>query len=272
MNFDEFRSGCIAGFVRAIVSQPFDTIKTKMQMNPSYYGTSLNCLRMSIQSEGALSLYRGLTFPLIGNGFIVGTHFHTYNNMKDTLPSPVTGALAGAFGSLISGPVEYVRIKMQLVTDLDNHKHYRNSVDCLSTIIRQNGLSGIFRGQIITIIRESIGYSGFFYVYHNFPKRIQVIKEENDYSLSVRESTVFHKMLKGVSCGLALWGTMYPIDVIKTRMQGTRLDKQRMYTLEIVRFILNQHGIRGFYKGFGLTMVRAVPVNIAIVSAVSYFS
>lgn len=248
-------SGYIAGVTRAVLSQPFDTIKTKMQVNSNYYKTSLNCLRMTIKTDGIRGLYTGLPFPLIGNIFIVGTHFNVYNRMDNPL---IGGAIAGLMGSFISNPVEYIRIKMQLANQHDNHKHYSSSWDCVRTIVKKNGFSGLFRGQTITSLRETIGYTGFFSVYHYFPK-----SDEYPY---------LFKILKGIGCGMALWGTMYPIDVIKTHIQGNRLENSPLTVSGAFHTIFKSNGFRGFYKGFGLTMFRAVPVNVGIVATVDFYN
>jgi solute carrier family 25 carnitine/acylcarnitine transporter 20/29 len=75
----EIKNGFIAGSVRAIISQPFDTIKTKMQSGN--YKNSLECLKLTVKNEGILFLYKGIAFPLIGNSFIVGTHFYVYHKL-----------------------------------------------------------------------------------------------------------------------------------------------------------------------------------------------
>jgi solute carrier family 25 carnitine/acylcarnitine transporter 20/29 len=86
------------------------------------------------------------------------------------------------------------------------------------------------------------------------------------------DSPILHKMIKGTLCGFVLWGSMYPIDVIKTIIQGTPIEnKQKKYT-EYIKEIYTKHGAKGFYKGFYLTMFRAIPVNIGIVTAIDLFS
>lgn len=255
MTSNDTKSGFVAGITRAILSQPFDTIKTKMQIRPEYYKNSLNCLRLTVQTDGIRSLYTGLPFPLIGNVFLLGTHFHVYHNIQNPL---FGGALAGLCGSFISNPVEYIRIKMQLANRLDNKKHYSSSLDCAKTILKTNGIQGLFRGQTITSIRETIGYTGFFSVYHYFPES--------------RDHPYLYKILKGIGCGLGLWGTMYPIDVVKTHIQGNRLENTPLTMTSAIQHVYNKSGLRGFYKGFGLTLFRAVPVNIGIVATVDFYN
>jgi hypothetical protein len=263
MTNTEVKSGIVAGVTRAIISHSFDTIKTQMQYGN--YKSAYSCLQSVVKNQGVLFLYKGLTFPLIGNSLIVGTHFHTYNTLKH-YPSIVSGACAGFLASFISNPVELVRIKMQLSGANANNKQYKNSFVCLREIIRHNGASGIFKGQQVTSIRDIVGYSAFFSAFEMYPKY------ENSIGQYVGYSPILHKMIRGTLCGFALWGSMYPIDLIKTVVQGSLLENKQKKYREYVKDIYTKYGLRGFYRGFHLTMVRAVPVNIGIVMAVDLFN
>jgi solute carrier family 25 carnitine/acylcarnitine transporter 20/29 len=258
----EIKNGIIAGITRAIISHPFDTIKTKMQYGN--YKSAFSCLHSIVKTEGLLFLYKGIAFPLVGNAFIVGTHFHVYNTLKKYSPI-VSGACAGFAASFISNPVELVRIKMQLSDSSTNNKLYKNSFICFKNIIKNNGIFGIFKGQFVTSTRDIIGYSAFFNVFEMYSKY------EKDIGYYIGNNHFLHKMIKGTLCGFALWGSMYPIDVIKTLVQGSLLEnKQKKYS-EYIKEIYKNYGIRGFYRGFYLTMFRAIPVNVGIVTAIDLF-
>lgn len=255
---EEYLNGIVGGYARAIIGHPFDTVKTKMQVHPEKYGNSWNCLLTSIKHEGFLSLYKGLTAPLLANGFIVGTHFSVYKLLKDSINSSfIKGAIAGTIASFIACPIEFLRIKMQLSSRLDNNKNYKNIIECAQAVIKHKGTLGLFTGQRITALRDFIGYGFFFLAYANTPDLFSI--------------TVINKITKGILCGIGLWGSMYPIDVVKSRIQGALLENQAKTELCWVNEVYKQLGIKGFYKGFGATMVRAVPVNIGIVLTVDYF-
>jgi solute carrier family 25 carnitine/acylcarnitine transporter 20/29 len=260
---NDIKAGFIAGMTRAFISQPFDTIKTRMQS--SNYKNSYLCLKSSIKNDGFLSLYKGIAFPLIGNAFILGIQFNTYHYFNNICP-PISGAMAGLFSSLISNPVELVRIKMQLSNKTHNNKNYKNSFVCAKNIISTNGYAGLFKGQQITTIRDIIGYYGFFYVFDKYPRyqhNLDVIYNKNE---------LYHKITKGILCGFALWGSMYPLDVIKTNIQGSLLENKELTYKKCVQNIFEHHSFKGFYRGFGMTLFRAIPVNIGIVFAMDYFS
>jgi solute carrier family 25 carnitine/acylcarnitine transporter 20/29 len=256
-----YTSGFIAGITRALISQPFDTIKTKMQT--SYYKTSIECLKTTINNDGFMFLYKGIAFPLIGNSFILGSQFYTYNYLNN-FPPLISGGFAGLISSFISNPIELVRIKMQLSDKLGNNKNYKNSFICLKHIIEHNGITGIFKGQQITTIRDIVGYASFFYVYENYKYY------EKYFNYIANDNEIIHKMIKGSLCGFALWTSMYPIDVIKTIVQGNLLEKKQESYSHYIKNVYKTYGINGFYRGFYLTMFRAIPVNIGIILALDF--
>jgi solute carrier family 25 carnitine/acylcarnitine transporter 20/29 len=61
-----------------------------------------------------------------------------------------------------------------------------------------------------------------------------------------------------------MWCSIYPIDVIKSKIQTDCLTKEkRKYSssFDCAKQILAKEGIKGFFKGFGTCMLRAGPVN-----------
>lgn len=249
-------TGAMAGISRALVGHPFDTLKVKMQTHPELYRSSADALYVVMKTEGVRGLYRGVTAPVVGNAFISTVQFSVFNHFHLHSNAMVAGALAGAAGSFIASPVEYVRIKMQLANRLDNKKSYKGVFDCANHIVHQDGFRplALFRGLGITMARESVGYAAFFTAYASV-KTVTGIKLVDD-------------MIRGVACGIALWGSMYPLDSIKSRIQGALLTQRHHGVLWHAREIYRTMGVRGFFKGFDVTMVRAVPVNIAIILTV----
>jgi solute carrier family 25 (mitochondrial carnitine/acylcarnitine transporter), member 20/29 len=67
----------------------------------------------------------------------------------------------------------------------------------------------------------------------------------------------------GGLAGEALWISSYPFDVIKSKMQSDGFgDKQRYKTMrDAFGQTWRAEGMRGFWKGIGPTLVRAMPVS-----------
>jgi ornithine carrier protein len=62
--------GSLAGIVGKVVEYPFDTVKVRLQSQPTTfpltYTGPLDCFKQSIQREGVRGLYRGISAPLFG--------------------------------------------------------------------------------------------------------------------------------------------------------------------------------------------------------------
>lgn len=67
----------------------------------------------------------------------------------------------------------------------------------------------------------------------------------------------------GGLAGEALWLGSYPLDVVKSKMQSDGFGDQARYSSmrDCFRQTWVQEGARGFWRGIGPTLVRALPVS-----------
>ncbi|KAL4431646.1 hypothetical protein ABPG77_001488 [Micractinium sp. CCAP 211/92] len=289
--------GVSGGVARVMIGQPFDTIKTRLQvmgqgtalakmLPPSdVYLNSNDCLKKMVRNEGWVSLYRGVTAPLLGNMVLLGIHFPTFSKTRKWLDEQfptqefshwkvlAAGGAAGLAGSLVSCPSEHIRTKMQLQRraqlatkmgmSMQGLETYKGSVDCAMSILRSHGLKGLYRGMTSTILRDIMGYAWFFYGYE---ATIHAIAGPGKTKADLSYGQV---MLAGVMAGFGLWGSMFPIDTIKSKMQGDSLSNpQYRNTMDCLRQSVAVEGYRGLMRGFSAAMYRAVPVNAGIFLAV----
>ena len=72
-------NGATAAFVAASLTTPMDVIKTKMMtQNAIVYKSAWDCLRTTVKDEGALALFKGVSyrsFPLSVTGIIFFTSY-----------------------------------------------------------------------------------------------------------------------------------------------------------------------------------------------------
>lgn len=69
------------------------------------------------------------------------------------------GFLAGGANSVVSSPVEHIRIRMQVQTNAKGEAGlYQSTPDCARKVLSQYGLRGFYKGFVPSIIRESFGY------------------------------------------------------------------------------------------------------------------
>ena len=61
-------TGFLFGATNSLVGHPFDTIKTKMQVQAEYLGEPgyIECIRKVYKADGLIGYYRGVVPPLAG--------------------------------------------------------------------------------------------------------------------------------------------------------------------------------------------------------------
>ncbi|KAF8059734.1 SPAC4G9.20c [Scenedesmus sp. PABB004] len=293
--------GVSGGVARIMVGQPFDTIKTRLQvlgkgtigaagMPPEMvYNGGMDCVRKMFKAEGPLSLYKGTVAPLLGNMLLLGIHFPTFHKTRDYLeagdaPGTFTpwkilasGAAAGAAGSVVSSPTELIRTKMQMVRKnnilaqmkgaaaggLNPEENYKGNWDCAKKIFRNHGLRGMYSGYLSTLARDMQGYAWFFFGYE---ATVHYLAGPGKTKADLHYSQV---MLAGVMAGFGLWGSMFPIDTIKSKIQADSLSKPQFKgTMDCIRQSLKVEGAAGMWRGVTAALWRAIPVNAAIFLAV----
>lgn len=317
-------SGTIGGFLQVFVGQPFDTVKVRLQTMPTplpgqapkYTGT-LDCVKQTLAKEGIKGFYKGTTTPLVGVGACVSIQFVTLQAMKryyNDKNGPaangfltnsqlyIAGAASGIANSIISGPVEHIRTRLQVQTGAPaiesgiakaasiaagnaesaiatsnvqnavkvaaesassnaakNALFFTGPVDALQKIYAQHGLRGIFKGQAVTMVREFQGYGAYFAAYEYLVQRAMRIENKERSELSTVKVVAY-----GACAGYAMWTTVYPIDVIKSKLQTdgfTSSTRQYSSAIDCARQTLAKEGVAGFFKGFAPCILRAAPAN-----------
>lgn len=60
---------------------------------------------------------------------------------------------------------------------------------------------------------------------------------------------------------------LYPVSVIKTRMQVASKDAAERNAFSVIRGILRTDGVPGLYRGFGTVITGAIPARIIFLTA-----
>lgn len=71
--------GSVAGIVGKYIEYPFDTVKVRLQSQPDTfplrYNGPLDCFKKSLQRDGFVGIYRGISAPLVGAAVETSTLF-----------------------------------------------------------------------------------------------------------------------------------------------------------------------------------------------------
>ena len=268
----EIVAGSVGGIFQVLVGQPFDTVKVRLQTqsaaNPMY-SSVVDCVRKTMAQEGPLALYKGTLTPLLAISLCVSIQFGTLDMCKKyfgqggkelTLSQLVfSGGMAGLANSVICGPVEHVRIKLQLQTA--GNKLYSGPWDLVKRVHSEYGIRGIFKGQGITLWREAPGFGVYFGIYEYMIKKKM---QQNNVPRS--QISTGHQLMYGALSGYGLWLAVYPFDIIKSKIQGDSLDvtkRQFRSSWDCTKQIYQANGIKGFYRGKYYVNFRVFGVHVA---------
>jgi len=260
-------AGFVGGAVQVLVGQPFDLVKVRMQTGqyPSMYQT----VTQTLKNEGVRAFYKGTSAPLLGVGACVSVQFYAFHETKRQLapwsatPAGIytSGAVAGLANTVVTAPVEHVRILMQ--AQRSNHGKYSGAIDAARSILRQHGLRTLYRGFTVTALREVQAYGTWFLAFE------YLINTQIRPGVRREDIPAWKLMACGALAGQALWISSYPLDVVKSQVQSDQIVGGRYRgALDAARQTWRRAGLRGFWTGITPTLLRALPASACTFASV----
>ncbi|KAJ6649809.1 Mitochondrial basic amino acids transporter [Pseudolycoriella hygida] len=265
----DFAAGCLGGAAGVLVGHPFDTIKVHLQTqnpkNPLYRGT-FHCFKTIVAKDSIGGLYRGISSPMGGVALVNAIIFGVYGNMQRHSSDPnsikshfLAGSAAGLAQSVVCSPMELVKTRLQLQSQMMQHKQFRGALHCFSHIFKTEGFRGVFRGISITALRDLPGFSSYFVSYELLLKA------------SPNPGNLYLFTAGGIA-GVISWILSAPIDVIKSRLQADGMGEKQQYTgiRDCLKQSYKEEGLAFLTRGMCSTLLRAFFINAACFFVVSW--
>jgi solute carrier family 25 carnitine/acylcarnitine transporter 20/29 len=176
----DFVAGTVGGIAGIIAGHPFDTVKVRIQTQPTVYsGGTFQCLYQIAKKESVRGLYKGMFAPVIGVGFLSAICFGIYGNSLRALerwrgiPRSkleyytdvfLAGCVSGCVVVTLQIPSDLIKIRLQL-QESKTQKQYWGPFDCAKKIYKAEGFRGLYTGMTATLLRDAgPGYGSYFYV------------------------------------------------------------------------------------------------------------
>jgi solute carrier family 25 carnitine/acylcarnitine transporter 20/29 len=157
-------------------------------------------------------------------------------------------------------------------------------------ILRTTGVQGLYLGGTVTALRDSIGYGFYFWGYELCSRWMQQLLPPGPHPQERGGSEAAKVLLCGGLAGIITWASIFPLDVIKTRVQtqvltasadgtgtaGTltggertsllgdvqqKTTRTRLGAWELAKQTYQEGGVRPFFRGLAVCSVRAFIVN-----------
>jgi len=261
---------------------PFDVIKSRIQVG----GTGLvQTVSTIMRGRGLVGFYAG-ALPALASQMAENAALFTANGIavrnvcrfkrvpEDKLVEHVglhyaCGGFAGFFSGTTICCLETIKVRLQvqqlkLQSGQAMDIVYNGPLDCFFKTWRHEGLQGLFRGLTAMWIRD-VPFNAFFLGGYEMAANViaKVSRKRTKDDLNPAQL-----MAAGAFGGASAWALVFPVDVIKTRMQSAAGIRQSFLTT--ARRGYAEHGVRGFYRGVSACVVRAMPANAAMFVVYEY--
>ena len=141
----------------------------------------------------------------------------------------------------------------------------------LTSVVRIQGLAGLWLGHTGTLIRETGGTAAWFCTKEFIASLLLARRLGNESSTKDATLHPWESALSGACAGVAFNLSMFPADTVKSAMQTEEVLRPRGLTVlgkpSFFRTFVAMYrakGIRGLYAGCGVTVARSIPSSAII--------
>ncbi len=266
-----FLIGGASGMIATTVIQPIDFLKVQIQVRSEMGSKDLNPLKIAKEiysSEGRSYrvFYRGLDSALLRQLFYTSTRLGLFYNIKDYLvkknkrepnlfENTAASLFSGAVGSIVGNPADLALIRMQSDNNLplSERRNYKNVFDAIIRIVREEGVSTLWRGSTPTVVRAMVMNFSLLVPFEAVKKQLVPYVADNKY-----RSILASLVAGGCASFFAL-----PFDNIKTKLQKMKVgaDGKMPYkgVFDCIRVSARNEGIAKLWVGLNTFYVRVAP-------------
>lgn len=177
---------------------------------------------------------------------------------------------AGAVGSAIANPTDVALIRFQSDNSLpkEERRNYKNVVDALSRIAREEGIKGLWTGAVPTIFRAMSLNSSQLVSYNEAKERLMHVMGEKKETMTIRLTA---SAISGISVSII----SLPFDNVKTKFM--RMKKNKDGVLPYSGFFdcfsksIKNEGVLGLWAGLPTYYMRIAPHAMITVLLQDFF-
>ncbi|KAJ5555878.1 Mitochondrial carrier protein [Penicillium sp. DV-2018c] len=173
----------------------------------------------------------------------------------------LAGGIAGLISRFCIAPLDVVKIRLQLqihsLSDPISHNGvngpvYKGTFSTIRTIMRQEGITGLWKGNIPAEIMYVCYGAMQFTAYRG---TTQALAQLGSYRLPQPAES----FISGAAAGGFATGLTYPLDLLRTRFAAQGPDRVYSSLRASVMEIARHEGLPGFFRGFSAAVAQIVP-------------
>jgi solute carrier family 25 oxoglutarate transporter 11 len=266
-----FVFGGFSGICATSCIQPLDTIKVRIQLmgegvKGGPRGSLIGTGSAIIRDEGFMALYSGYSAAVLRQAVYGTARLGLFRTFSDKLqvdahsPLPfyqkaACGLASGALGALIGNPADLSLVRMQADGSLpvDRRRNYKGVFNALSRIVKEEGVTTLWRGSLPTVYRAMAMNCGMLATYD----------QSKEMLVPFVGTGTGNNLLASVISGIVAAVVTLPFDMMKTRIQRMHAgpDGKMPYkgVFDCGSKIVKSEGPFALWKGLGTFCVRVAP-------------
>lgn len=153
-------------------------------------------------------------------------------------------------------PTSVIKTRMQVASKEVAH---RNAFSAFRNILKVDGIPGLYRGFGTVILGAVPGRIIFLTSLET--TKVAALKLIEPLKLSEPVQAAISNGLGGMAASISAQSVIIPIDVVSQRLMVQGYSGYAKYNggMDVARTILKTEGFRGFYRGFGLSLMTYSP-------------
>uniref|UniRef100_A0A1A9VYF8 Mitochondrial dicarboxylate carrier n=1 Tax=Glossina austeni TaxID=7395 RepID=A0A1A9VYF8_GLOAU len=251
--------GGLASAGAACCTHPLDLIKVTLQTQQG----KLSAVQITIKilrEQGITALYNGLSASILRQLTYSLTRFGIYESGKSIVPTDtftgkvILAALSGTAGGIVGTPADMVNVRMQNDVKLppEQRRNYKNAVDGLIKVYRNEGFVRLFSGATTATSRGVLMTVGQIAFYDQIKSMLL--------KTAYFEDDTFTHFTASLAAGAIATTLTQPLDVLKTRSMNAKPGEFEGLW-HIVKYTARL-GPLGFFKGYVPAFVRLGPHTV----------
>jgi len=259
------------GMGAATFCHPIDVVRIQMQLY-EFKGT-VDAVKSIVARSGVGSLYQGIGAAYLRQWTYgscrMGLYSFFLDKVKRDLPAGQQpsfvqklgmGCTSGAIGSFVGNPAELAMVRMSADSRLEaaERRNYKNAVECILRVGREEGVLALWKGATPTVIRAMLLSSSTLAVYSEckaaLPQKLPFLKKTELGTMFC--SSLVSSFVANLVC--------VPFDVVKSRLQQMPAPKPGqppLYTGMVDCFTkgIAAEGPLVIYRGFLPAFIKLAP-------------
>jgi len=264
-------AGIVSGLLTRALIQPLDVLKIRFQLQEEplrgelhgkYHGF-IQSIKLIYKEEGMTAFWKGhlpaqglstaFSLVMFTSYEFLSKEFSTIKSLNDKkeIRDFLCGSIAGCSGTVFSTPLDVIRTRLVAQGE---PKVYNGALHAIRRIWKFEGISGFYRGFAPSILQIA-PYTGLQFLIYNFlTRRWNEHIGHNPIGL----------MVCGASAGIFAKTTLYPLDLIRHRLQvnpfarrGFGRTSRPTGMFHSFLIVVSREGSSGLFKGLLPSLMKA---------------